>query len=121
MKRELFSQQDVDAGLNLIILSYFDRLYEDNKLLEAMELLSRKWTFNVDGAYCNFPDMNSYDEGEHFEGVEFAIGYPPTEEDTVIISEDIFYQYIRLVCNKYLQLHPEDKDKVDKLLTEIPS
>lgn len=121
MKKELFSQQDVDAGLNLIVISYFDRLYEDNKLLEAIELLSRKWALNVDGAYCNFPDMNSYDESEHFEGVAFAIGYPPTEEDTVIISEDICYQYVRLACKKYLQLHPEDTDKINELLTKLPS
>lgn len=121
MKRELFSQQDIDAGLNLIVISYFDRLYEDNNLLEAIELLSRKWTFNVDGAYCNFPDMNSYDESEHFEGVEFAIGYPPEEDDTVVVSEETCYQYVRLACEKYLQLHPEDANKVSELLAKLPS
>ena len=120
MEKELFSQSDVDLGLNLIIVSYFDRMYEDGKFLEAVELLSKKWTLNVDGAYCNFPDMNSYDESEHFEGVEFAIGYPPTEEDTIIVGEETCYHYVKLACEKYLKLHPEDTDKVHELLAKMP-
>jgi hypothetical protein len=121
MRKELFNQQDVNNGLNLIVASYFDRVYEDNKFIEMLGLLAKKWTMNVDGAYCNFPDMNSYDDSEHFEGVEFAIGYPPTEDDTVIVTEEICYQYVRLACEKYLQLHPEDTGKVNELLTKIPS
>ncbi|WP_380184864.1 ribonuclease toxin immunity protein CdiI [Kalamiella sp. sgz302252] len=120
MGKELFNQKDIDEGLNLVIISYFERLYDENKFLEAIELLSKKWTLNVDGAYCNFPDMNSYDESEHFEGVEFAIGYPPEKDDTVIVSEDICYQYVRLACEKYLRLHPEDTGKVEELMTKLP-
>ncbi|WP_019211914.1 ribonuclease toxin immunity protein CdiI [Yersinia massiliensis] len=120
MRQELFSQQDVDDGLNLIIVSYFDRMYEDGKLLEAIDLLSRRWTLNVDGAYCNFPDMNSYDESEHFEGVEFAVGYPPSEADAVIVSEETCYHYIRLACERFLKLHPEDSEKIKSLLAKLP-
>ncbi|MCC8380935.1 ribonuclease toxin immunity protein CdiI [Xenorhabdus sp. PB30.3] len=121
MKKELFSQFDMGLGLDLIIVSYFERMYEDGKFLDAIELLSKKWTLSVDGAYCNFPDMDSYDETEHFEGVEFAIGYPPTEEDTVIVTEETCYHYVRLACEKYLKLHPEDIDKVNTLLSKIPA
>ncbi|MCL6373513.1 ribonuclease toxin immunity protein CdiI [Pectobacterium versatile] len=121
MKKELFRQQDIDSGLNLIIVSYFNRMYEEDRFLEAIKLLSRKWTLNVDGAYCNFPDMNSYDESEHFEGVEFAIGYPPTEDETVIVSEEICYQYVRLACEKYVKIHPEDAEKIKNLLDKTPN
>lgn len=121
MKKELFSQQDIDDGLDLIIVSYFDRMYGDGKFLDAIDLLSRKWTLNVDGAYCHFPDMNSYDESEHFDGVEFAIGYPPSDAESVIVSEDVCYQYVRLACEKYLKLHPEDVEKIKDLLTKLPA
>ena len=77
MRKELFTQQDVDNGLNLIIVSYFDRMYEDGDFIRAIELFANGGALNTDGAYCNFPDMDSYDESEHFEGVEFAMGYPP--------------------------------------------
>ncbi|MEN4929040.1 ribonuclease toxin immunity protein CdiI [Erwinia billingiae] len=121
MIKELFTQQDVDGGLNLIVASYFDRMYEDDNFIEALELFSNGGSLNKDGAYCNFPDMNSYDESEHFEGVEFAVGYPPSEAETVIVSQETCYQYVRLACEKYLKLHLEDTDKVNELLAKIPS
>ncbi|UDJ80720.1 ribonuclease toxin immunity protein CdiI [Kosakonia oryzae] len=120
MIKELFNQQDVDNGLNVVVVSYFDRMYEDGKFLQVLEFLSKKRTLNVDGAYCSFPDMDSYDEDEHFEGVEFAVGYPPPEADTVIVSEKTCYHYVRLACEKYLKLHPEDMEKVNELLAKIP-
>lgn len=120
MTKELFNSSDIQAGLNVIITSYFDRMYEDNKFIRAIELLSKRWTLNTDGSYCNFPDMNSFYEEEHFEGVEFAMGYPPTEEETVIVSEKICYDYVRLACERYIKLHPEDADIINKLLAKMP-
>ncbi|MBA0206316.1 ribonuclease toxin immunity protein CdiI [Pectobacterium aroidearum] len=96
-------------------------MYEENRFLEAVKLLSRKWTLNIDGAYCNFPDMNSYDESEHFEGVEFAIGYPPTEEETIIVSEEICYQYVHLACERYVKFHPENAEKVNFFWKKYPN
>ncbi|MBX8462819.1 ribonuclease toxin immunity protein CdiI [Enterobacter sp. RIT637] len=121
MKKELFTQQDIDGGLNLIVVSYFDRVYEDGDFIEALELFSKGGALNKDGAYCNFPDMDSYDESEHFEGVEFAMGYPPSEADAVIVSKETCYHYIRLACEKYLKLNPEDTDKINSLLAKLPS
>ncbi|MEQ4973733.1 ribonuclease toxin immunity protein CdiI [Enterobacter cloacae] len=121
MKEELFSQLDVDSGLDLVIVSYFDRMYSDGDFIRAISLLVKKGALNTDGAYCHFPDKNSFYEEDHFEGVEFAMGYPPSEEDTVIVSEDMCYKYVRLACERYLKFHPEDAQKVNELLAEIPS
>ena len=119
MQKELFSKSDVDSGLNLIVISYFDRMYEDGSFIKAIELLSKKSTLSTDGAYCHFPDQNSYDESEHFEGVEFAIGYPPPEDDIIIVSEKECYQYVRLACRRYLDLKPEDANKINVLLEKM--
>lgn len=120
MKKELFTQDDIHNGLNLIIVSYFDRMYEDGDFIEALVLFSKGGSLNKDGSYCNLPDMNSFDESEHFEGVEFAFGYPPSEAETIIVSEETCYQYVRLACEKYLKLHPEDTQKVSSLLDKLP-
>jgi len=103
------------------IRSYFDLIYNEGRFLDAVESIVNKESYILDGIYCHFPDMNSYDEEDHFEGVQFAIGYPPSEDDTVIVSEEICYQYVRLACSKYLHLHQEDTDKVNELLAKIPS
>lgn len=119
MQKNLFSTSDLDAGLDLIITSYFDRIYEDGNFIKMLVLLSNKISMSTDGAYCHFPDINSFDESDHFEGVELAIGYPPLEKDTIITSDATFYEYIRLACDRYIQIHPKEKVKVCKLLDEI--
>jgi len=121
MRKKLFEMSDVYAGLNEIILGYFNIMSSDRSFLEVIEHIVKKVGFNTDGAYCNFPDMNSYDESEHFEGVEFAVGYPPSEAETVVVSEETCYFYVRLACERYLKLHPEDTEKVNSLIAKIPA
>nr|WP_314424690.1 ribonuclease toxin immunity protein CdiI [uncultured Erwinia sp.] len=121
MNKKLFEMSDVDSGLNEIVVGYFNIMFSDKDFLDVIEYLVKKIGFNTDGAYCNFPDMESYDESEHFEGVEFAVGYPPSEADTVIVSEESCYQYVRLACKRYLLLHPEYTERVNSLLDKMPS
>lgn len=118
--KTLFDQFGDFSREDRIITSYFDIIFGDGYFLKAIGYLIEKTSFHVDGAYCTFPDMNSYYEEEHFEGVEFAYGYPPEEEDTIIVSEETCFKYVRLVCEKYLQLHPEDTEKVNALLVQLP-
>lgn len=94
-------------------------MYNDDHFLDAIESITQKESFVLDGVYCIFLDMNNFDEREHFKSVEFSVGYPPTEEDTVIVSEETCYHYVRLACEKYLKLHPEDTNKISKLLAKI--
>lgn len=120
MNKNLFDMSDVHSGLNEIIVGYFNIMSSDKNFLEVIEHIIIKVGFNTDGAYCNFPDMDSYDESEHFEGVEFAVGYPASEADTVIVSEEVCYQYVRLACERYLQLNPEDTERLNNLLDKLP-
>jgi len=122
MIKELFSQSDVDSGLNLIIVSYFDRMYEDNKFLKVVDYMTQRIGFSTDGAYCHFAcEYDGFlDDMVFEEGVFFAIGYPPEKDDEIVVSEETCYHYVRLACKKYLVLHPEDTDEVNKLLAKMP-
>ena len=117
--KELFGQPYDESDPTWVAKCYFDIIYNDGFFLKAIGYIIEKNSFFVDGAYCNFPDINSYFEEEHFEGVEFAFGYPPTEKDTILVSEEICFKYVRLACEKYLQLHPEDMEKINELLDKI--
>ncbi|MBQ4796989.1 ribonuclease toxin immunity protein CdiI, partial [Pectobacterium versatile] len=75
MSQELFGQPYDNNDPHWIIKAYFDRMYNDGYFGKAISYILHKDSFHVDGAYCSFPDMNSYYEEEHFEGVEFAYGY----------------------------------------------
>ncbi|CNC40229.1 Uncharacterised protein [Yersinia frederiksenii] len=120
MSKILFELSDNNSNVDSVIKTYFNIMYSDEYFLDAIYHIVRKAGFSTDGAYCNFPDINSYYEEEHFEGVEFACGYPPEEDDTIIVSEKICFSYVRLACEKYLQLHPEDSAKVSTLLAQLP-
>ncbi|MDM1757247.1 MULTISPECIES: ribonuclease toxin immunity protein CdiI [unclassified Acinetobacter] len=120
MENELFNQSDINAGLNIIIVSYFDRMYEDGDFIRAIELLSEKVALNKDGAYCCFGDLDSYYEEFHFNGVEFAMGYPPSEAEEIIVSEETCYAYVRLACERFLKIHPENKIQVNEILSRMP-
>lgn len=117
--KELFGQPYSESDPFWIVKGYFDRMYNDDYFIEAVGYIVKKWGFSTDGAYCNFPDLDSFFEEEHFEGVEFAYGYPPRKEDTVIVSEEVCSKYIRLACEKYVTLHPEDAVKVKDILDQL--
>lgn len=123
MVKELFSQSDVDTGLNLIVVSYFDIMYDKGYFLKVVDYMAQKIGFSSDGAYCHFAcEYDGFLDDMIFEeGVFFAIGYPPEKEDEIVINESTCYHYVRLACEKYLKLHPEDTDKVNELLSRVPA
>ncbi|NBF04887.1 ribonuclease toxin immunity protein CdiI [Pseudomonas sp. Fl5BN2] len=121
MSENLFDMSDVCSGLNEIIVGYFNIMHSDDRFLDATENIIQKESFMLDGVYCFFPDMSSCEKEEHFEGVQFAVGYPPTEDDIVTVNEETCYHYVRLACERYLKFHPEDTDKVNELLENIPT
>ena len=103
---------------DLDIKSYFDRMYNDGYFLMAISDILQKIDFVLDGAYCLFPDMESEDESEHFTGVSFEIGFSRSDDDAVIVSEAVCFQYIQLACERYLRKHPEDAEIINSLLLE---
>ncbi|MDN4499666.1 ribonuclease toxin immunity protein CdiI [Pseudomonas mosselii] len=117
--KELFGQPYSDSDPYWVVKGYFDRMYHDGNFIRSIELLVERWGFSVDGAYCNFPDLNGFFEEEHFEGVEFAYGYPPKNEGAVIVSEGVCSEYMRVACDKYVGLHPEDAAKVKGILSRL--
>lgn len=117
--RHLFDRPMDPTDSYGVIKNYFDLMYNDDLFLDAVENIIQKKSFMSDGVYCYFPDMDSYEEDEHFEGVQFAIGYPPPEAELITVSEEVCYSFVRLACEKYLKLHPEDTDKFNELLAKI--
>ena len=113
---ELFGQPYDESDPCWVVKGYFDRMYHDGRFIKALELIVKRWGCSTDGAYCNFPDLDSLSEEENFEGVEFSYGYPPGIENTVVVSEDVCAKYIRLACDKYWEFHPEDRTKVEVFL-----
>lgn len=118
--KELFNQSYDPADPYWILKCYFGRMYEEGNFINCVESIVQKESFCVDGAYCNFPDMNSYYEEEHFVGVEFAYGYPAAEDETIIVSEEVCFNYVRMLCEIYLKVHSDKTEIIKRLLACIP-
>jgi len=117
--QELFGQPYERSDFYWVVKGYFDRMYDDGNFIRSIGYIVKRCGFSTDGAYCNFPDMDSPFEEEHFEGVEFAYGYPPADDETVVISEEACADFIRMACEKYLQRHPKEAAKIKEILGGI--
>jgi hypothetical protein len=118
-----YENKDNFDNQDWIIKTYFDRMYNDQHFLEVINYMVQKIGFSTDGAYCHFAcEYDGFLDDMIFEeGVFFAIGYPSEKEDEIVVSEATCYHYVRLACEKYLKLHPEDTDKINELLAKIPT
>ncbi|MEZ7213920.1 ribonuclease toxin immunity protein CdiI [Klebsiella spallanzanii] len=112
---ELFDQPYDTTEENWVVKGYFDRMYSDGDFVRAIKLLVERNVLNTDGAYCDFID--NIDDGSV--GGEFAWGHPPSEDETVIVSEETCFEYLKLAAKKYIQRHPEDACVVQSIVSKL--
>ncbi len=117
--KDLFNLPYDHFSIEGTVKSYFDLMYKEGYFLDAIENIVDRESFMLDGIYCFFPDINSNDEDEHFEGVQFAIGYPPSQANTVTVNETVCNDFVRSACKAFLGFHPEYKEKINALLKKL--
>ncbi|WP_336845002.1 ribonuclease toxin immunity protein CdiI [Providencia rettgeri] len=61
---------------------------------------------------CTFPDLD--DPIYHFEGIMFSV-----YSGEAIVPESVGFNYVRLACERYIKLHPDDQKTVNILLIQI--
>ena len=103
----LFGPRYETSVLDDVIKQYFDLMYHDHQFLDAVDCITQKQSYMQDGVYCFFPDWQSPEPEEHFEGVEFGLGYPLQDEDIVRIDEATCYRWVEAACKQYLNRHPQ--------------
>lgn len=119
--RELFGQPYDDLDPYRVVKGYFDRMYVDGNFIEAANYILNRVGFSTDGAYCDFLEKEDGLEEGGVNGVEFAYGYPPKDEDVVVVSEKVCFKYVALCCEKYLSYHPESSEEIKKIMANIPA
>lgn len=100
-----------------VIKVYFNIMYADGNFIEALTLLTSSKGLSTDGAYCHFLCHEHPNSRE----VEFAFGYPPTEEDEIIVDEAICFKYAREASELYLREHPDKAAIIERLVASIPA
>ncbi|MFP1741060.1 ribonuclease toxin immunity protein CdiI [Lonsdalea quercina] len=116
MNEYLFKKIDYENDNGWVLKDFFNSLYLQGKFLYGVNNIIKRCGFVINETYLHYPDLQDIDPEFHFEGIMFGVW-----EGEIIVSEDVGLKYTRLACEKYLQLHPEDTDKVNELLAELPS
>lgn len=90
---------------------------------EAVKYFLDKTGYGTDGGGCDFPgDLDEYEiyhdyGGKPFEGVRcyYLGGF---EEEEVIVSEEEFFKLLKEACERYITLHPDKKDELEKIMAQ---
>ncbi|WP_250151147.1 ribonuclease toxin immunity protein CdiI [Photorhabdus akhurstii] len=115
MNKQLFGKVDYNNDPEWVMKEFFNSIYLQRKFLWALPFIVKKCGCCVNETDCTFPDLEDSDPAYHFEGIMFSV-----YSGEIIVPESVGFEYVRMACEKYLQLHPEDADQVNSLLTQLP-
>lgn len=107
MNDGLFGPIDSRVDPDWLIKEFFDSMYTQNAFLWALARIQKKSDFGVNEDYCNFLD------GESSE-VELGLF-----DESQIFTYDVFQKFLKIACEKYLIVRPEDTYKVSRVLAEL--
>ena len=99
------------------IKDYFGTMYESDLFEEAVINILNKKDFCINNSQCRFPNPNSYDDYDHFEGVEFEMGLF-SDDSEIRVSEEECLSFIKEAVFSYEKKHPNRKGFADKLFEE---
>ena len=78
---------------------------------EAVSYWLKGIGYGVDGGGIDFPE-----DDDIFEGVR---GYylNGSEDEEIIISEEEFYQHLKIAIQRYIKLHPEKREELEQIMS----
>lgn len=116
MNEYIFKDTDYDNDPDWVVKDYFNSMNLQGKFMWMLPYLMNKIGCGVNETYCSFPDFEGSDPECHFNGIMFGVW-----NADIIVPECVGFKYTRQACDKYVELHPEDAEKINALLANLPS
>lgn len=107
MSDVLFKLSNVKNDPDWVVKEFFNSAYSQGEFVSSINAITKGYSFVINEDYCLFQELDSSDQDLHFEGVKFGI-----MDDQVVVANDVFWEFLRTACDRYIQLHPEDRDKL---------
>ena len=118
-KTRLFENLDPKKDEFIIVkelLNHFGE-YPDFSLTVDCLLGKEGTVINEDG--CCFPgDLDEYELYNDYNGVPFEGVKCWVYEDEIIVSENDFFKLLKIACERYIELHPNEKDELQKIMAQ---
>lgn len=96
-----------------VVQRFFDEAYDYTDFVWVVALVASRTGYINDDISCRFPDSTSFDEEDHFDGVEFGVDRPSVGPRKVVVTDAECRKWLQEACNRYVRLHPEQADAVD--------
>ncbi len=112
--KQLFENIDYNNDPEWVIKEFFNSIYSQHKFLWALPFILKRHGCCVNETDCTFPDLDDPDPIYHFDGIMFSV-----YSGEVIVPESVGFNYVRLACERYIKLHPDDQKTVNTLLMQI--
>jgi len=112
--KKLFEGIDYENDPEWVIKEFFNSIYSQHKFLWALPFILKRYGCCVNETACTFPDLDDPDPMCHFEGIMFSV-----YDGEIIVPESVGFNYVRLACERYINIHPDDQITVNDLLMQI--
>ncbi|MBW9336847.1 ribonuclease toxin immunity protein CdiI [Herbaspirillum sp. RU 5E] len=107
----IFENINYKLDSDWIVKDFFNSLESRNRFLWALRLMVDRRGCAVNYDYCFFSDLSDPDPEYHFSGVKIGVG-----DNELQLTDEEFAEFLGRACERYMQLHPEEKDEVTSIL-----
>ncbi|MCO4859205.1 ribonuclease toxin immunity protein CdiI [Herbaspirillum sp. WGmk3] len=108
---KIFENINYKIDPDWIVKVFFNSLESQNRFLWALRLMVDRRGCAVNYDYCFFSDLSDPDPEYHFLGVKIGFG-----DNEIQLTDEEFAEFLGRACERYMQLHPEEKDEVTSIL-----
>lgn len=112
--KQLFEGIDYENDPDWVIKEFFNSIYSQHKFLWALPFILKRYGCCVNKTDCTFPDLDDPDPMYPFEEIMFSV-----YAGEIIVPESVGFNYVRLACERYINIHPDDQITVNDLLMQI--
>ncbi|MDF7758536.1 ribonuclease toxin immunity protein CdiI [Kosakonia cowanii] len=112
--KKLFEGIDYENDPEWVIKEFYNSIYSQHKFLWALPFILKRYGCCVNETDCTFPDLDDPDPMCHFERIMFSV-----YGGEMIVPEFLGFNYVRLTCESYIKLHPDDQKTVNDLTMQI--
>lgn len=101
--KQLFGKLYEGSNPEWVIQSYFDWIYDSGYFVEMVSNVVKKRSFTTDDVARRFPNVDSYFEEDHFEGVELIVALRDPDPDEVRVPMASSGVIFRLLAGSVLR------------------
>lgn len=112
----LLHEEDMLKDSHFPAIAFFGVISNRNWFIPIIdEQLSNGIGCGFNFAVCLFPDDVTVESEKFGDGVEFSLD----DGESVVLSYEEFYYYLKKACMNYLKKYPEEKDVINRILEKV--